>query len=391
VKISGYRACMTKTRLLVQGWRGLSHSYSMLNQYQLLELMRRPQIALFHQDMPFHRPQWSKEHSGAGFDPTTAALLDAIPPPGGRAADIAYRVAYPYRAHGGPEEKLFCQVTSEYRRLSDEAPFAMPPEGPKIDPRLQFITCSQWSKRGLENTRLGDNPIHLVPLGIDPAIFHPPAAGERDAMRQRLAIRPDNFVFLNLGAMTGNKGIDILLRAFAQVRRLHPEALLLLKDQRLLYGVAASQQIEMAKQSWPEEMASVTKGSVAVMPKNLDLATMAALYGACDAYVSPYRAEAFNLPPLEAAACGLPIVVTKGGSTDDYVHESFAVTVPARDATDGRLEFLEPDLGATVDAMLQVIERRARAIDPQKAVRWISENFTWKHTVDKLLSVFGVI
>lgn len=377
---------MTKTNLLVQGWRGLSHSYSMLNQYQLLELLRRPQIALFHQDMPFYDAQWSKERSGAGFDAATTALLDSIPPPDGRAIDIAYRIAYPYRAHGGPEAKLFCEITCEYRQLADEAPFAVPPEGPKIDPRLQFITSSQWSKRGLENSRLDHNPIHVVPLGIDPAIFHPPAPEQREAMRSRLAIRPDRFVFLNLGAMTGNKGIDILLRAFAQVRRLHPEALLLLKDQRLLYGVTASQQIEAARKSWPEEMASVTKGSVAVMPRNLDLATVAALYGACDAYVSPYRAEAFNLPPLEAAACGLPIVVTKGGSTDDYAHESFALTVPARD----KMDFLEPDLDATIDAMLQVIERRASALDSEKAVRWISEKFTWKHTVDKLLTVFGV-
>ncbi len=32
-------------------------------------------------------------------------------------------------------------------------------------------------------------------------------------------------------------------------------------------------------------------------------------------------AEGFNLTPLEAAACGTQIVVTKGGSTDDYFQE----------------------------------------------------------------------
>ena len=40
---------------------------------------------------------------------------------------------------------------------------------------------------------------------------------------------------------------------------------------------------------------------------------MAEFYLAADAYVSPYRAEGFNLPVLEASACGIPVICTKGG------------------------------------------------------------------------------
>jgi UDP-glucose:(heptosyl)LPS alpha-1,3-glucosyltransferase len=40
------------------------------------------------------------------------------------------------------------------------------------------------------------------------------------------------------------------------------------------------------------------------------------LYGAADAYVSPTLEDAFALPPLEAMACGLPVItsVNNGGS-----------------------------------------------------------------------------
>ena len=34
---------------------------------------------------------------------------------------------------------------------------------------------------------------------------------------------------------------------------------------------------------------------------------MADLYRAADVYAAPYRAEGFNLPVLEAAACGVPV------------------------------------------------------------------------------------
>jgi hypothetical protein len=40
---------------------------------------------------------------------------------------------------------------------------------------------------------------------------------------------------VNLGAMTGSKGIDLLLRAFAEVLRRHPAALLVLKGLDPIY------------------------------------------------------------------------------------------------------------------------------------------------------------
>ena len=74
---------------------------------------------------------------------------------------------------------------------------------------------------------------------------------------------------------------------------------------------------------------------------------MAHLYNSADVLVSPYKMEVscaqpfvsrrsptlelspqgFNLPVLEAGACGTPVVVTKGGPTDDFTDASWAVRV----------------------------------------------------------------
>ena len=51
---------------------------------------------------------------------------------------------------------------------------------------------------------------------------------------------------------------------------------------------------------------------------NLNCEQINDLYGISDCYVSPYLAEGFGLTPLEASSSGTPIVITKGGSTDDY-------------------------------------------------------------------------
>ena len=43
-----------------------------------------------------------------------------------------------------------------------------------------------------------------------------------------------------------------------------------------------------------------------------------------DVYVSPYKAEGFNLPVLESMALGVPVIVTSGGPTDDFTNSKFA-------------------------------------------------------------------
>jgi glycosyltransferase involved in cell wall biosynthesis len=373
-------------RLLIHGWRGINHSYAMVNQNQLLALAGRPDLELFHQDMPFHNPNWNDRTNAAGFPPEPTARIAAITTPNDNApADIAYRITYPYRAHGGPEEKIFCFATWEFLRV--ENCFFQPPQGASIDPRTRFITPSRWSKSGLVNSGIAPERIDVVPHGVDPSIFHPPVPSLRTEMRRHLGISPDRFVFLNVGAMVATKGIEFLLAAFAEVRRRHPRALLVLKDQRNLYNVRAEDVIEATVRKVPGLATGLPRDAILILSANLGLESLAALYGACDAYVSPYRAEGFNLPPLEAAACGLPIAVTAGGSTDDYTHPSFALKIASRLVTSDGATFLQVHMESLIETMLQLIEGRAPAINPGQATRWIEENFSWTAVTDKLLRV----
>ena len=44
------------------------------------------------------------------------------------------------------------------------------------------------------------------------------------------------------------------------------------------------------------------------------------LYNQCDVFVSPTRAEAFNIPCIEAMACGKPVITTDFGGQTDFVN-----------------------------------------------------------------------
>jgi glycosyltransferase involved in cell wall biosynthesis len=124
----------------------------------------------------------------------------------------------------------------------------------------------------------------------------------------------------------------------------------------------------------------------------LSMADMANMYRAADCYVSPYRAEGFNMPPLEAAACGTPVICTGGGATDDFMEEPFALKIsasPRKLESDQRMqEFLEPDLDHLVVLMRRAVEDSGwREQAGQAGVAHVTAGFTWDRITDRLCDV----
>ena len=120
---------------------------------------------------------------------------------------------------------------------------------------------------------------------------------------------------------------------------------------------------------------------------------MAQLYQAADAYVSPYSAEGFNLPVLEAIACGVPVICTKGGPTDDFTNDQLVykisstfekITLPT-----GEIRFfLEPNQDHLLSLMETVLEKGNLYQTLQKiGPDFVNKNFTWKIIVEQLLKV----
>jgi glycosyltransferase involved in cell wall biosynthesis len=106
------------------------------------------------------------------------------------------------------------------------------------------------------------------------------------------------------------------------------------------------------------------------------MADLASLHQVSDAYVAPYHAEAFNLPALEACACGLPVICTAGGPTDEFLPPGVLLAIRSRaksvpgDGLDSVV--LEPDEGSLAHLMDSVVRdptlaRLARQAGPAHA------------------------
>ena len=92
---------------------------------------------------------------------------------------------------------------------------------------------------------------------------------------------------------------------------------------------------------------------------------------------------------MEAAACGIPVILTSGGSTDDYYHPSFALKIEGkRKTSNGNWNYIEPNLESLVSNMSDLIEKRNSLLKKNKAISFIEKNFTWKIVSKKLSDLF---
>ena len=225
-----------------------------------------------------------------------------------------------------------------------------------------------------------------MPCGVDLSVFSPIPAAERAELRKELGWA-NQFVALNVSAVTNNKGVDIAFKAISRLAQDFPNLRLCLKGSDSLYRSSEYTAGALGTLSRPEQ--ELVRSRLTYVGKTLAAGDVANLYRAADVYLSPYRAEGFNLPVLEAAACGLPVICTRGGSTDDFADDSWALRI------DGKVEF-DSTLGWQIQPSLEqccahlaraVTDAGWRAAASAAGPAWVRDRFKWKHSVDKLLKV----
>lgn len=383
----------TEFTLLVESWRHISHSYALVNQFQCLGLLRTPGLHLFHRDLAYLGKHWSA-CSGL-FSSEDETLLSAIAVPTEETRpDAVLRIAFPYdftprsdvaslfvfgTAENGTSPAGSIAGCSEARLAT-----AMERSG------AQIITPSQWCRDGFVNDGAPPDRVHVVPHGADIERLHPLPDPEKSALRTALGIAPEHIVFLNIGSLTPNKGILGLLRAFIPVAKAYPHARLLLKFNGALYSPDHFQNGLLREFKSSDQ--TLLSRCVTLNGTHLNNADLARLYQAADAYVAPYYAEGFNLPALEACACGLPVIATAGGPTDEFLPASVLHPIASRKIwtqRDGRrLLILDPDLDALALHMESIINRpELRTTSRETGPAHVRAHYQWSHAVQRLVEL----
>jgi glycosyltransferase involved in cell wall biosynthesis len=383
-------------RVLVEGWRGINHSYAMVNQYQLLELVKRPDIALFHRDISFGPTDWNTVKNSSAFPKDMADRIAAVNAPSRKQEfDIVFRIAWPFQRTEENAPRTLTFLTAEYGLGPEHFPASGPNMKRMTAGNAILVTPSSWSKMKLLEFGFPEEKVFVVPHGVSTDIFYPLTTEEKKSVRQSIGLTSEDFVFLNLGAMIYNKGIDILVKAFSVILQRHPHAKLVLKDDKNLYRISGADVVGQILKNNPQLATTQLLNAVKILSITLPVSEMRNLYGMADTYASPYRAEGFNLPIIEAVACGVPVIVTKGGSTDDFCDDRVGAKIPAQRIDNTARGYqapgytLEPDLEFLISAM------EAATTSPQTGAEDFAlgraemlERYSWGACVEQLSRLF---
>lgn len=387
--------------IAVETWRYTSHSYGIVGQALLAELTRVAQsgaatddtdawtepprlgsvgdssddlwtrgIRVTVTEMPLYRRQW-KRVKGLHRPDVEQALADVPPTPATACPDVILRAYFPIDvgAPGNVPPGCFPAVyvfgTTEYLTAVPVMLAAGSPYWDALAPRVTLMPPSRWAQAGFAASGVPQHRMWMLPHGVDTAAFRPAAPADRARLRASWGWDDDATVFLNVGSMTSNKGLHDMGVALMDVAAALLRAgssrhlILVLKGSDDLYTSA-----EFARRFLPPGILDSSNDSLplsvvytgAVLPTS----GVVELMQAADVYLSPYRAEGFNLPVLEAAACGLPVVCTAGGPTDLFVRPSFAAMVPSTRTPAVFMQHyhgfaLVPDLPALVAAVTRAV------------------------------------
>lgn len=249
------------------------------------------------------------------------------------------------------------------------------------DPRIEkiLVPSTHTLHAALETIKdLKLNPVAdklvLAPHGVDHDIFFP---------EQYEKTSP--FVFCaNKGFrnMEDRGGVQYLLQAFTEEFTEKDDVELRLKVNPA-YGIPDMQNV-IAQIAGGRKIAPIKIDVGAYMFKD-----MARVYRGGNVFVSPTRAEAFNLPCLEAMACGLPVITTDFGGQAEYVDNENGWIV------DGELKNVEheiqyegikwmtPDINQLRKAMREAyeLEESTLKVKSKKAANKASE-YTWAKTAE---------
>ena len=266
---------------------------------------------------------------------------------------------------------------------------------PQLDTKLgkyDALVCgSNWNAELLRAQT--DLDVTVILEGVDPSLFCPgPKSGLLD---------PDRFYIFSGGKVEFRKGQDLVLLAFREFSRTHPDACLVTAwhspwpdlaagfkgylDAPL--GLDGSGRLDIKQWAVDNGIDPNQFIEIMLIPNPL----MPTILREMDVVLQPSRAEACtNLPVKEAMGCGIPTIVSDNTGMKDLITGDNCVVLHRQDPIpDGKIWGYRGWGESSVDEIVEALEMLHS--DPQRrrkigrtASEWVHANRTWQRHAAEL-------
>ena len=204
---------------------------------------------------------------------------------------------------------------------------------------------------------------------------------------ERIARDNDPFSFLYVfqnsetGGSVIRKNLDALLEAFAMIRKKHNCSLIIKTGSNFPFDVTSMEE---------------KHPGVIIITRHFSLNEMVALYRSHHAYINPTRAEGFGMTPLEAMACGVPVISTIHSGLTEFLNEGNCIPIKhvpgtAKDTfryatNDGTIFRVETE--DIKNAMIECMTNYERYSEiAKKNVENVKENYSWEKVLSGILDI----
>ncbi|MDB5824616.1 MAG: glycosyltransferase family 1 protein [Herminiimonas sp.] len=223
-------------------------------------------------------------------------------------------------------------------------------------------------------TMYGADPerIDIVPCGFDPEEFSPVTANARET----LGLADDEFVLLQLGRMVPRKGVDNVITALSRLK--------------FKLGIRARLLVVGGNAGTPDPETTPELGRLLRLARELrveDEVTFTGqrpreqlryYYSAADVFCTTPWYEPFGITPVEAMACGTPVVGSNvGGIKSTVVDRHTGFLVKPND----------PDALAEKLALLHRFPRMAQQFG-WAGMRRAYQSYTWSTVAEQVAAVY---
>jgi glycosyltransferase involved in cell wall biosynthesis len=428
-------------KILFRGWFQLGHSYAIINCFQIIHLylnygpdgkIKRNAIDIYIEEAPYFNPEWNNKKKWV-YSEEYNNILKNLKVYNNESIDIMYSVTYPYNINVTNENKDIPKCvfyTSEFAKLAESYFSLQKPtdlEKSKYNDYIKlfldnfkniyFTAPSEWSARGmieyLDNKETSPRN-RIITHGVDTSIFKRHTNNLiRNQIREKYKVKQDEILMINIGAMTTNKGILLILECLNTLVHRMPKLIegesprkifkLMLKGSGELYKCKDFLNIyfdEFKKNGkmTSEEIDNLLENHIIFTDKTLSFDRINDLFNACDVYISPYLCEGFGLTMLESLASGTPVLVPRTGSTKEYIEAIYN--------NDGSeyITYVDSVVGMdqnglcqniiTVDNLLSVLQNtdfKKEKKNYKQMIDYINKELSWDHVSTLLFDYLNFI